>query len=100
MGLDPADVLFVVPFVDWRRPLRMLHLDLLVLAAFGVSLAFFNDAQIGISVPIVYPLLVYLLGRALWIGLRRDRPRPALRLLVPVRGSRSRSSSWSASASG
>ena len=40
----------------------MLHLDLLVLAAFGVSVAFFNDAQIGISVPIVYPLLVYLLA--------------------------------------
>jgi hypothetical protein len=63
----------------------MLHLDLLVLAAFGVSVAFFNDAQIGVSVPIVYPLLAYLLGRALWLGLRRDRPRPPLRLLVPVR---------------
>jgi hypothetical protein len=56
-----------------------------VLAAFGVSVAFFNDAQVGISVPIVYPLLAYLLGRALWIGLRRDRPGPALRLNVPVR---------------
>jgi hypothetical protein len=81
----PLTILFVVPFVDPRRPLRMLHLDLLVLAAFGVSVAFFNDAEIGISVPIVYPLLAYLLGRALWIGLRRERPRPALRLLVPVR---------------
>jgi hypothetical protein len=81
----PLTILFVAPFLDVRRPLRMLHLDLLVLAAFGVSVAFFNDAQIGISVPIVYPLLAYLLARALWIGLRRDRPRPALRLLVPVR---------------
>src|SRR3954469_635676 len=81
----PLTVMFVVPFVDPRRPLRMLHLDLLVLSAFGVSVAFFNDAQVGISVPIVSPLLAYLLGRALWIGLRRERPRPALRLLVPVR---------------
>jgi hypothetical protein len=81
----PLTLLFVAPFFDVRRPFRMLHLDLLVLAAFGVSVAFFNEAKIGISVPIVYPLLAYLLGRALWIGLRRDRPRPALRLLVPIR---------------
>src|ERR671932_722864 len=81
----PLTLLFVAPFVDPRRPRRMLHLDLLVLAGFGISVAFFNDAKIGISVPIVYPLLAYLLGRALWIGLRRDRPRPALKLLVPVR---------------
>jgi hypothetical protein len=81
----PLTVLFVAPFLRWRRPLSMLNLDLLVLAAFGVSVAFFNDAQIGISVPIVYPLLVYLLGRALWIGMRRDRPRPALRLNVPIK---------------
>src|SRR4051794_8653445 len=81
----PLTLLFLAPFLDWRRPRRMLHLDLLVLAAFGVSVAFFNDAQIGISVPIVYPLLAYLLARALWIGLRRDRPRPALKVNVPIR---------------
>src|SRR4051812_13369350 len=81
----PLTLLFLAPFLEFRRPLRMLNLDLLVLAAFGVSVAFFNDAQIGVSVPIVYPLLAYLLGRALWIGLRSDRPRPALRLNVPVR---------------
>ena len=82
----PLTVLFLVPFVDPRRPLRMLHLDVLVLAGFGVSVAFFNDAQIGVSVPIVYPLLVYLLVRMLWIGLRRRARAPArLRLSVPVR---------------
>jgi hypothetical protein len=81
----PLTLAFVVPFFHWRRPFSMLNLDLLVLAAFGVSVAFFNDANIGVSVPIVYPLLAYLLGRALWIGLRRDRPRPALRLNVPVK---------------
>jgi hypothetical protein len=82
----PLTILFVAPFFDFRRPFRLLHLDLLVLAAFGVSVAFFNDAQIGISVPLVYPLLAYLLGRALWIGLRRTaRPQPPLKLLVPVR---------------
>jgi hypothetical protein len=82
----PLTVLFVAPFVDWRRPRRMLHLDLAVLAAFGISVAFFNDAQIGISAPIAYPLLAYLLARALWLGLRRGRTPPdPLRLLVPVR---------------
>jgi hypothetical protein len=44
------------------------NLDLLVLLAFTVSLAFFNDAQIGVSVPLVYPLLLYLLLRMLWAG--------------------------------
>jgi hypothetical protein len=82
----PLTVLFLVPFVDPRRPLRMLHLDLLVLAGFGVSVAFFNDAQIGVSVPIAFPLLVYLLVRMLWIGLRRRARAPdRLRLSVPVR---------------
>ena len=33
----PLCVLFLLPFVDARRPLRLLHLDLLVLLAFGVS---------------------------------------------------------------
>src|SRR4051812_23710831 len=81
----PLTLLFLAPFLEWRRPFRMLHLDLLVLAAFGVSVAFFNDAQIGVSVPIVYPLLAYLLARALWIGLSVDRPRPALKVNVPIR---------------
>ena len=84
----PLSVLFVLPFVDPRRPWRILHLDLLVLSAFSASLAFFNAAEIGTSVPLAYPLLAYLLGRMLWIGLRRSgateqQGRP-LKLLVPV----------------
>jgi hypothetical protein len=82
----PLTLLFLAPFIDVRRPLRMLHLDLLALAAFGVSVAFFNDANIDVSVPLAYPLLVYLLGRMLWIGLRgRDRAGgERLHLNVPV----------------
>ncbi|HEV2820050.1 MAG TPA: hypothetical protein VGW11_06045 [Solirubrobacteraceae bacterium] len=67
----PLLVAFVVPFVDRRRPVRLLHLDLAVLCAFSISLAFFNDGAIDVSVPLVYPLLAYLLARMLWIGLRR-----------------------------
>src|SRR5919204_2254250 len=80
----PLALLFVVPFVDPRRPFRLRHLDLLVLMAFGVSVAFFNDANIDVSVPLAYPLLAYLLGRVLWIGLRRGARREALRPLVPI----------------
>ena len=84
----PLAILFVAPFVHPRRPRRLLHLDLLVLSAFSLSLAFFNAAQIGWSVPLVYPLLLYLLGRMLWIGLRRraadEQASQPLQLLVPV----------------
>jgi hypothetical protein len=86
----PLAVLFVAPFVPLRRRrLRMLHLDLLVLSAFSVSLACFNAARIDWSVPLAYPLMLYLLGRMLWIGLRRREgsgapARRPLELVVPV----------------
>ena len=51
----PLCVLFLAPFVDLRRPFRLLHLDLLVLLGFGVSHVFFNRGEIGVSVPLVYP---------------------------------------------
>lgn len=79
----PLSVLFVLPFVNPRRWLSWLHLDLLVLSSFSISLALFNDAQIGWSVPLAYPPLAYLLGRMLAIALRRADP-PPVRLLVPV----------------
>jgi Glycosyltransferase family 87 len=66
----PLCALFLLGLVDWRRPWRVATLDLLVLLGFGVSNYFFNRAEIGVSVPLVYPVLLYLLGRALWIGLR------------------------------
>jgi hypothetical protein len=69
----PLCVLFFIPFFDWRKPLRLLHLDLLVLLSFSVSLAFFNHADIGLSTPLAYPPLLYLLGRMLWLALRRRR---------------------------
>jgi hypothetical protein len=66
----PLCALFLLGLVDWRRPWRVATLDLLVLLGFGVSNYFFNRAEIGVSVPLVYPVLLYLLARALWIGLR------------------------------
>jgi len=80
----PLCLLFFLPFFDWRRPFRLLHLDLLVLLSFSVSLAFFNHAEIYASVPLVYPPLIYLLARTLGIALRRrSQPRGPRVPLVP-----------------
>jgi len=80
----PLCLLFFLPFVDWRRPLALLHLDLLVLLSFSVSLAFFNHAHIYASVPLSYPPLLYLLARMLALLRRRSRPMRPLRLLIPA----------------
>ncbi len=61
----PLCLLFFIGFCDWRRPLSMLHLDLLVLLSFSVSLAFFDHARIDASAPLVYPPLLYLFVRML-----------------------------------
>jgi len=66
----PLCAVFLLGLVDWRRRWRVANLDLLVLLGFGVSHFFFNRAEIGVSVPLQYPVLLYLLGRALWIGFR------------------------------
>jgi hypothetical protein len=76
----PLAALFLLPFFDWRRPLRLLHLDLVVLLAFGLSQLYFNQGRIDISVPLVYPLLAYLLVRTLLAGFR---PREVHERLVP-----------------
>jgi hypothetical protein len=76
----PLCLLFLAPFIDVRRPFRLLHLDLLVLLAFGASHYFFNRGEIGVSAPLVYPVLVYLLARVLFAAFR---PRAPSGRLVP-----------------
>ncbi|HTT94749.1 MAG TPA: hypothetical protein VMF55_08750 [Solirubrobacterales bacterium] len=66
----PLCLIFLVGLFDWRRWRRIANLDLLVLLGFGVSHFFFNLGNIGLSVPLAYPVLVYLLARCLWIGFR------------------------------
>ena len=63
-------LIFLIGLFDWRRPWRGANLDLLALLGFAVSNFFFNRAQIGVSVPLVYPPMLYLLARMLWIGWR------------------------------
>ncbi len=78
----PLCAIFLIGLFDWRRPLRVAHLDLLVLVAgFGVSHFFFNRGEIGLSVPLAYPALLYLLARTLWLAFRGG---PGLRPSLPV----------------
>jgi hypothetical protein len=80
----PLCAIFVLGLLDWRRPFRLAHLDLLVLVAgFGLSHYFFNQGNIGLSVPLAYPPLLYLLGRALWLGFRRAQG-SGLRPSLPI----------------
>ena len=80
----PLCIVFVAPFVPWRRRPTLLHLDLLVLLSFSVSLALFNHADVGLSTPLFYPPLLYLGGRLLGLGFGRGIPREPLRTVVPV----------------
>jgi hypothetical protein len=64
-------LIFFLGLADLRRPLSARNLDLLALLGFTASLAFFDRGEIFRSVPLVYPVLVYLLARGLWVGLGR-----------------------------
>ena len=75
-------LVFLVGLADFRSPLSLRNLDLLVLLSFSVSLGFFNRGEVFTSVPLVYPPLVYLVARTAWAGFRRRGP--ALRPLWPA----------------
>jgi hypothetical protein len=81
----PLCALFLAPFLDPRRPLRLVHLDLLVVLALGISLLWFNRAEIEASVALTYPVLGYFLVRGLVAGLwPRERAGPLVPF-APVR---------------
>ena len=68
---------FLLGLADLRRPFSLRNLDLLALLSFSVSLWYFNHGHVFASASLVYPGLVYLLARTIWIGIR-DRPPPHL----------------------
>jgi hypothetical protein len=61
-------LVFLLGLADLRHPLTTRNVDLLALLGFSISLAFFNRGEIFRSVPLAYPVLLYLLARGLWIG--------------------------------
>src|SRR5690242_10562920 len=63
-------VLFLLGLGDLRRPFSLRNLDLLALLSFSVSLWYFNKGHIFTSAPLVYPPLLYLLGRMAWSAWR------------------------------
>jgi glycosyl transferase family 87 len=63
-------LLFVLPFIDFRNPFRLLHLDLIALLAFGASHFFFNLGKPWVSVPLIYPVLIYCSARMIVAGFR------------------------------
>jgi hypothetical protein len=65
---------FLLGLVDWRRPLSIRTLDLVVLLSFTVPLWFFNDGNVFASMALVYPPLAYLLARMAWVGVRGRSP--------------------------
>lgn len=79
----PFALIFVGAFFDWRRPSRLLHLDLLAIVALGLSFAFWHDGNLDASVPLVYPPLVYVLARMLLGGFRPAERAGAVSRLAP-----------------
>jgi hypothetical protein len=81
----PLCALFLLPFIPWRRRPTLWHLDLLVLLGFSISLAFFDNADLGLSVPSIYPFMIYLLIRMVLLAFGRGRPREPLRIVFPTK---------------
>jgi hypothetical protein len=69
---------FLLGLADLRRPFSLRNLDLLFLLSPTASLWFFNHGDVFTAVPLLYPLLVWVLLRATWIGStgRGTRGRP------------------------
>ena len=74
---------FLIGLADFRRPLSLRNLDLLALVSFSVSLWYFNKGHVFTAMPLVYPPLVYLLGRMVW-SVRRGQRVAAPRSVWPV----------------
>lgn len=83
-------ILFAVPYVDPRRPFRLLHLDILVLSSFGLySIALLDRgplvASIRWSTVIAAAGLLYILARSSYAVLRPEGSTHTVLSRVPLR---------------
>ncbi|HEY2789576.1 MAG TPA: glycosyltransferase 87 family protein [Gaiellales bacterium] len=69
--LWPMCALFLAGLIDWRRPRSMRTLDLAVVLSFVGSLHAFNRGDVFWSTPLIYPPMIYLIARMVWIGFGR-----------------------------
>jgi hypothetical protein len=67
--LVAAAVLFVAPFADPRRWRQILHLDLFAVIALLVPFVLAQGGRVYAATPLIYPPLLYLLGRCVWLAL-------------------------------
>jgi hypothetical protein len=65
--------LFLLGLADWRRPLSVRNVDLVVLLSFSISLWYFNHGNVFAAMLLAYPPLAWLLLRCVWIA-RSDHP--------------------------
>jgi Glycosyltransferase family 87 len=73
--LWPMCAIFAAGLLDWRRLRSWRTLDVLALLSFTASLVFFDRGDVFISTPLIYPPLIYLAARMVWIaGSRAPRP--------------------------
>lgn len=65
-------VLFLLPFVPWRRRPSLRLLDLAAILSFGVSYSLFDRTHLAAAVWLAYPPLLYLLARMVALVFRRS----------------------------
>jgi hypothetical protein len=63
-------LVFLLGLGDFKRPLSLRNLDLLFLLSPTASLYFFNHGDVFTAVPLFYPLLIWVVLRGTWIGVR------------------------------
>lgn len=71
IALLVLSVLFVAPFVSLRSRIRLVHLDLAALTGLSASAVFLKRGALELSVIWIYPPMLYLAARALWIARNR-----------------------------
>lgn len=59
---------FLIGLGNFRRPLSLRNLDLIMLLSPTASLWYFNHGDVFTAVPLFYPALVWVILRGIWIG--------------------------------
>jgi Glycosyltransferase family 87 len=82
-------IIFLLPFLDPRRPLRLLHLDLLVLVGGAAAIMYpayvpFGDASVDVAITSAHLGMAYLVVRMLMLGFRPGRRSGPLIPVIPV----------------
>jgi hypothetical protein len=59
---------FLLGLGNFRRPLSLRNLDLVMLLSPTASLWYFNHGNVFTAVPLFYPALLWVIARGVWIG--------------------------------